>query len=361
MTNNSIDVLVSMDTTGSTYPCASQMRRNVRQLVSSLFTTVPNLKLGIVVHKDWCNRSLPYHVRMLDLTNDEIKIERFLNDIGDATGGRGSQACYELALQCARQATWRAGKSKIFVMVGDEIPNTKDSPHNEEHIDWKNEVGLLKELGVKIISVQCLNERHSPPFYQKCADETGGYYLRLDQMAHIQLLVSAICYKQDSEAAFERFETSLQTSGKMNRDVDNFISILAGRKTSKRYTSSAESLGAVPPTRFQIIPVDYDCAIKEFVLNQGLNFKRGRGFYEFTKKEKVQDYKEIVLQDRLTGDMYYGDKVTVLMRGDSGDSKGKINPNINLQQKYRIFVQSTSVNRRLIGGTLFLYEVENWQ
>ena len=29
-------------------------------------------------------------------------------------------------------------------------------------------------------------------------------------------------------------------------------------------------------------------------------------------------------------------------------------------EKYTVFVQSTSVNRKLIGGTSFLYEVEDW-
>jgi hypothetical protein len=29
-------------------------------------------------------------------------------------------------------------------------------------------------------------------------------------------------------------------------------------------------------------------------------------------------------------------------------------------EKYSVFVQSTSANRKLIGGTKFLYEVEDW-
>jgi len=29
-------------------------------------------------------------------------------------------------------------------------------------------------------------------------------------------------------------------------------------------------------------------------------------------------------------------------------------------EKYAVFVQSTSANRKLMGGTRFLYEVEDW-
>lgn len=29
-------------------------------------------------------------------------------------------------------------------------------------------------------------------------------------------------------------------------------------------------------------------------------------------------------------------------------------------EKYIVFVQSTSANRKLVGGTRFLYEIEDW-
>ena len=55
----------------------------------------------------------------------------------------------------------------------------------------------------------------------------------------------------------------------------------------------------VDPARFQVLDVDDRCDIKSFVQRNGLIFKPGRGFYEFTKPEKVSDKKEVVLVDKV--------------------------------------------------------------
>src|SRR5262249_30058979 len=96
---------------------------------------------------------------------------------------------------------------------------------------------------------------------------------------------------------------------------------------------------------------------KKFVQDNGLNFKTGRGFYEFTKTETIQGYKEIVLMDRSTGDLFAGDKARELL-GIPGGETVRIGP--ASLAKYVVFVQSTSANRKLMRGTRFLYEVEDW-
>ncbi|WP_293114559.1 hypothetical protein [Okeania sp. SIO1I7] len=61
--------------------------------------------------------------------------------------------------------------------------------------------------------------------------------------------------------------------------------------------------------------------------------------------------------DRTTGDLFEGESAREIL-GLPHDTTVRIKPN-NLE-KYVVFVQSTSVNRKLIGGTRFLYEVEDW-
>ena len=58
-------------------------------------------------------------------------------------------------------------------------------------------------------------------------------------------------------------------------------------------------LVAVNSARFQILDVDVRCDIRTFVQKEGLIFKPGRGFYEFTKPEKISDKKEVVLVDKV--------------------------------------------------------------
>jgi hypothetical protein len=93
------------------------------------------------------------------------------------------------------------------------------------------------------------------------------------------------------------------------------------------------------------------------VLANGLIFKVGRGFYEFTKTETIQAKKEIILMDRVTGDLFEGSAAREIL-GLPMDVAIRIKPS-NLE-KYVVFVQSTSANRKLIGNTQFLYEVEDW-
>jgi hypothetical protein len=55
-----------------------------------------------------------------------------------------------------------------------------------------------------------------------------------------------------------------------------------------------------------VLTVDDRISIKDFVQANTLVFKAGRGFYEFTKPEKISNKKEVVLVDKVTGDMFTG-------------------------------------------------------
>jgi len=60
-------------------------------------------------------------------------------------------------------------------------------------------------------------------------------------------------------------------------------------------------LTPVNPSRFQVLDVDERGDIRSFVQRNGLLFKPGRGFYEFTKPEKV-----------CVGVIYYGNLLPAL-------------------------------------------------
>jgi len=107
------------------------------------------------------------------------------------------------------------------------------------------------------------------------------------------------------------------------------------------------------PTKFQVFNVDDDIEIKAFCELMRIRFVKGRGFYEFIKPEIIQPQKEIVLMNKETGDLYEGE-VARTMAG-IGDTRAKIKP-AHLE-KYRIFIQTTSTNRKLVRNQGFLYEV----
>ena len=356
-----IDVVFSFDTTGSMYPCLTQVRRKVRETAERLYLEIPGIRVGIIAHGDYCDdHAGSYVIKTLDPTDDILKLINFVENV-QPTGGGDAPECYELVLNQARSLPWRAGRAKVLVVIGDDVPHPvgyRYGSHNVK-IDWRNELGLLLEAGINVYGVHAMPEyrRHSKQFYTEISQRTGGFYVTLDEFSLITDLVMAICFKQDGDAALQKYEEEVKAAGRMNRSAAKMFSNLTGRAPVVSFTMGTGKLAPVPPGRFQVLEVDEDCDIKGFVLKQGLSFKKGRGFYEFTKKETVQEKKEVILRDRITGDMFTGDQAREMIGLPYG-MRGDIKP--TFLDKYMVFVQSTSVNRKLIGHTRFLYEVEDW-
>ena len=91
----------------------------------------------------------------------------------------------------------------------------------------------------------------------------------------------------------------------------------------------------------------------------GLVFKKGRGFYQWTKASTIQPYKEIIVFDRSTGDIYSNGAARDLLGIPTDGGNVRLSPKYD-KSRYDVFVQSTSVNRALFGGTKLLYEVDGW-
>ncbi len=73
----------------------------------------------------------------------------------------------------------------------------------------------------------------------------------------------------------------------------------------------------------------------------------GHCFYQLTKRETIQRYKQILLRDKNTGEIYHTESRTLL--NIPSDKDIKVDPGNH--RKYDIFIQSTSTNRKLVRGT----------
>lgn len=103
--------------------------------------------------------------------------------------------------------------------------------------------------------------------------------------------------------------------------------------------------------------VERDAPIKAFVdgkLAGKGSYEKGRGYYELTKPETVQAAKQIAIVDGKTGAIYAGDAARTMLGLPIGE-KCKVKPGDH--GGFAIFVESTSLNRKLIGGTTLLYRV----
>lgn len=116
---------------------------------------------------------------------------------------------------------------------------------------------------------------------------------------------------------------------------------------------------AVSTSRFKtlLIKKKTKISIKSFVEENKLNFKKGRGFYQLTKPEVIQDYKEVIVRRKTDGAFLTGDKVKEVLNIPKSSKKFKLD--LDEITDFDVFVQSTSVNRVLLPGTEFLYEVDD--
>jgi len=88
--------------------------------------------------------------------------------------------------------------------------------------------------------------------------------------------------------------------------------------------------------------------IRDFVEAQGVEFKKGCAFYELNKTETVQDYKQIAIRHKTKGAVYSGYPARDLL-GLPHTGDAKVAPGAH--GDYEVFIQSTSVNRKLVEGT----------
>jgi hypothetical protein len=360
-TSEVIDVMISFDTTGSMGPCIGEVRKNTVALVESLFKDIPDLRIGIIAHGDYADKNETYVTKMLDLTRDSKKITNFVKTCGN-TCGFDSDECYELVLHEARKlVSWETGRNKVLVMIGDANPHAPSYHLNTKRLDWKEECRKLAGNGVSIYTVQCLYHASAEPFWKGMADITGGHHLVLDKFENIRDLIKAVCYKQQSPEALENFVRCVESGGRMTGGMAKVYSSLLGYEISSK---GAEADGAkrIDPSRFIVFKVTKDSPIRDFVKLKRKDFRVGCGYYQFTKSVKIQDHKEIILLEEETGDLFGGkESRRILGLPENGTIDVAPKKCAALQDgRYTAFVRSTSVNRKLIGGTKFLYENEHF-
>ena len=104
-------------------------------------------------------------------------------------------------------------------------------------------------------------------------------------------------------------------------------------------------------TMWPVGSADHDSEIRPFVESRlgGKPYLKGAAFYQLVKTEPtVQDHKQIVIRDKTTNAIYGGDAARQML---GLPTYGNIRLAPDKNGKFDIFIQSTSVNRKLAMGT----------
>lgn len=141
--------------------------------------------------------------------------------------------------------------------------------------------------------------------------------------------------------------------------TDNFM---AGRAKGVRGTRDVFGMGVdvlnkktVPTTlnalsadKYRIFPVKESGQIRDFVEAQGFHYKAGMGYYRLSKRETIGKRKQIVVVEKASDKAYHGQEARHLLGLPDGQDI-RVSPQDN--PEYDVYVQSTSVNRKLVPGT----------
>jgi hypothetical protein len=76
-----------------------------------------------------------------------------------------------------------------------------------------------------------------------------------------------------------------------------------------RKAKKSEAKKLVSDSSFKCLPVKKRISIREFIKANDLEFATGKGFYQLTKPETIQDNKEIVARRKSDGKIVTGDEV----------------------------------------------------
>jgi hypothetical protein len=107
-----------------------------------------------------------------------------------------------------------------------------------------------------------------------------------------------------------------------------------------------KTLTPMTPGSYTVNSVPADMRIDEYTLQVTGQYTPGRTYYEMTKRELIQAYKSIaILVDEK---LYMGDTARDLI-GLPKDADVRVGPGDH--PGYKVFVQSTSMNRKLLAGT----------
>jgi hypothetical protein len=115
-----------------------------------------------------------------------------------------------------------------------------------------------------------------------------------------------------------------------------------------------QNLNEIDSATYNIYVAADNISIKEFVeTSTGQKLNTVKPFYQLSKKELIQKYKRVYIRDKNNGKVYGGNNARDLLKIPR-DTDVDVKPADH--SIFDIFVESTSVNRKILAGTSVLVE-----
>ena len=153
-----------------------------------------------------------------------------------------------------------------------------------------------------------------------------------------------------SSAAYQTFFKDKTAVGKGKKmSSRSFYSSTADLTVRAARSELSEITGQV-----EFIVPHMDCKIRDAILGHGYQWVKGAAFYALIKTEKkVQPYKMVALRVKTSGKVYSGQAARDMLGIGQATDTVRLVPGDH--GKFDVFIQSTSVNRKIPAGTEVMY------
>ena len=204
-TDGMLDMVIAFDTTGSMSAYINAVKTHVKELVPKLFSSNPDLRIGIVAFGDYCDMSSRDNFgkayQVLDLTNDENKIIQFINEAQNTSGGDGDEF-YELVIKKITEETaWREGSTKAVLLIADAAPHKVGYSYrsivSNAQIDWREEAKKASKLGIKF-DTMTINPMYVE-WYKELSAMTNGVSVPFNNSGKTSQVIEAAALSRGGE------------------------------------------------------------------------------------------------------------------------------------------------------------------
>jgi hypothetical protein len=179
----------------------------------------------------------------------------------------------------------------------------------------------------------------------------------LSPSGHYKVYVNNFCNRTDNKTVFtdSQREVPFRVRLKRGDNIDWFEGKVGPNKNVTCFEFDNNGTGAIGP--FIVIPPnDVDATFEELCTKNKVTYKSGNGYYALKKTEKISAKKEMVLHDTTTDTFIISSSECRTILGLAQNENVTIKKT-DVPDKYRLFVQSTSHNRKIPKDTHVLFKV----
>lgn len=276
-----MDVVFVIDSTGSMHDEIRTIKEYLVNIVEHIESGYPrpDVKVGVVVYRDYPDQEKEYIYKKLDLTSNPETAAKFIRDI-EAYGGGDYEEAVEVGLDVAiNKLNWRRDAKKVMLLIGDAPPRNGYYDNYRNYPEYENNYGnpfvnirhytyqdAIRDANGKQITIYTASgsgmNGKGIEIWKEIAGKTGGRYISLTYT------VRDVDEYYEEEEIPKRFLAEAKASREYDVATNTIVTNTAGSFAKTVLRQEAESMGVDYENPFDEITgeatTEYDSIFTDF-------------------------------------------------------------------------------------------------